>query len=53
MLIKISLYIILVKPKWRDELRDYSAEADFRFFFLKKKIFAKQLTFDLRAGSST
>ena len=32
-LIKISLYIIPVKPKWRDELRDYSREADFRSFF--------------------
>lgn len=52
MLIKINLYIIPVKPKWRDELRDYSAEADFRFE-KKKKIFAKQLTFDLRAGSLT
>lgn len=50
MLIKISLYIIPVKPKWWDELRDYSGEADFRFFF---KIFAKQPTFDLRAGFLT
>ena len=39
MLIKISLYIIPVKPKWRDELRDYSREADFRRFFFKS--FAK------------